>query len=118
MVRGATPGRDPAEMVLITLERGPDGREIELGQMVTATAVEASNLLRDAREIITNAFGGRMRRYENLLEIMLARGETRFRERLVELGYDGALGVRFSNPKIVDGGAELVVYGTGFRFKR
>lgn len=108
---------DPARIVLITLERGPDGREIELGEMVTATAVEASNLLRDARELITNAFGGRMRRYEKLLERVVEQGEARFREKLVEAGYDGALGVRFANPKIVDGGAEFVVYGTGFRFK-
>lgn len=108
--------KDPASMLLITLERGPEGRRIETGAMVTATAVEASNLLRDVRELITNALGGRMRRYEKLLERVLATGEERFRERLAAEGYDGALGVRLANPKIVDGGAELVIYGTGFRF--
>ena len=109
-------GREPAAMVLISLETPPADRKVRVGQMVTAPSVQASNIIRDAHELLINIFGGRMRRYEALLESTVERGLLRFREQLVAEGYDGALGVRFSHPKIVDGGAEIIVYGTGFNF--
>ena len=108
--------RDPAEIVLLSVETLPPGRRAELGELVTCPSVQASNIIRDAHELLINIFGGRMRRYEALLEATLERGLQRFRTHLVDLGYDGAVGVRFSHPKIVDGGAEIIVYGTGFRF--
>ena len=108
--------RDPSAVVLISLETPPPGRSVEIGALVTAQAVQASNILRDAHELLINIFGGRMKRYESLLEATVELGLSRFREQLVARGYDGALGVRFSHPKIVDGGAEIIVYGTGFRF--
>ena len=108
--------RGADQMVLLSIETPPPGRAVELGELVTAPSVQASNIIRDAHELLINIFGGRMRRYEMLLEGTLERGLTRFREALVEKGYHGAVGVRFSHPKIVDGGAEIIVYGTGFRF--
>ena len=104
------------KIVLLSLETPPPGRPIEIGELVTTASVQASNIIRDAHELLINIFGGRMRRYEGLLESTLERGIGRFREELVAQGYDGALGVRFSHPKIVDGGAEIIVYGTGFRY--
>lgn len=106
----------PSDIRLITLEAADLGRPIEIGEMVTVSVVQASNLIRDVRELITNALGGRMRRYEDLLDTAVARGLARFREELAAQGYDGALGVRFAHPDIVSGGAELVIYGTGFRY--
>ncbi len=44
------------------------GRAIEEGPMLFAVAVGAANILRDIREHITNTFGGRMTRYEELTE--------------------------------------------------
>ncbi|MEL7372394.1 MAG: heavy metal-binding domain-containing protein [Myxococcota bacterium] len=109
-------GKSPDKMVLISLETPPSNRSVEVGEMVTAATVQASNIIRDAHELLINIFGGRMRRYETLLEATVERGLERFRIELAQRGYDGALGVRFSHPKIVDGGAEIIVYGTGFRF--
>lgn len=107
---------NPSDIVLISLETPPPDRRVEVGELVTATAVQASNIVRDVRELIVNVFGGQMTRYEGLLDATLERGLARFRVVLAQRGYHGALGVRFSHPKLVDGGAEIIVYGTGFRF--
>lgn len=117
--------RDPSDIILITLETPSaawggdwdDDRPIEIGEMVAVSAVQASNLLKDVRELITNAFGGRMRRYERLLDHTMRMALARFRSELAAQGYDGAIGVRFAHPTVVQGGVELVVYGTGFRFR-
>lgn len=108
---------DAARPKLITLESWPDGPPIELGEMVSISVVEASNIVRDLREMITNTFGGRMRRYETLLETAKRRALEQFRDALAAQGYDGAFGVRFAHPALIDGAAELIVYGTGFRYR-
>lgn len=111
---------DPAAVALLSVESPLGGlvrgRPIELGEMVSASSVQASNIVRDVREMVTNALGGRMRRYEALLDLTMERVLERYRAKLAEQGYDGAVGVRFAHPTVADGGAELIVYGTGFRY--
>ncbi len=76
----------------------------------------AANLLRDAREAITNAIGGKMLRYERLLDRVTAQALDILKERAVEKGYDGIIAVRISNPFMIQGSAAITVYGTGFNF--
>ena len=113
----APPVRRPLGVRLLTIETPPADLDIEIGEMVSVSAVHASNLIRDVREMITNALGGRMRRYERLLDAAMTDALARFRAELTAKGYDGAIGVRFAHPMIVQGAAELVVYGTGFRYR-
>jgi uncharacterized protein YbjQ (UPF0145 family) len=91
-------------------------RPIREGELITVSAVGASNILRDLREIITNTFGGRMRRYENLVDAALERALAALAEKAKARGYDGVVAVRISHPAIVDGSAAIVAYGTGFNF--
>ena len=97
---------------LLTLER-IEG-EVRLGEVIHANAVSAANIVRDLREHITNTFGGRMSRYENLTDETIDRALSSLRDKAAEAGYDGVLGLRIVHPNIVDGGVEVVVYGTGF----
>lgn len=106
---------EPSAVRLFTADAPDVGHPIELGGMVSVAVVEASNIVRDVIEYIRNIFGGRMSRYEGLLDRVLARAEDRFKEALAEKGYDGAVAVRFAHPNVVSGGAELIVYGTGYR---
>lgn len=105
-------------ILLSSLETPPNGADVDIGEVVTVVSVQASNIVKDVRELITNALGGRMRRYEKLLEITVDGAMDRLREKLRAEGYDGALGVRIAHPTVVQGGAEIVVYGTGFRYRR
>ena len=112
-----TQGAAAHDIRLLTVEAPPPELDVEIGEMVAVSAVHASNLIRDVREMITNALGGRMRRYERLLDAAMTDGLSRFRAELAAQGYDGALGVRFAHPTIVQGAAELMIYGTGFRYR-
>ncbi len=102
-------------MTLYSVDR-LSGREVREGGLVTAYAVTAANLIKDMREKITNTFGGRMTRYEALVEETVERALERLGEKAREQGYDGCLAVRIGHPNLVDGGVEVVVYGTGFNF--
>lgn len=102
-------------MTLYTVDR-LSGREVREGGLVTAYAVTAANIIKDVREKITNTFGGRMTRYEALVEETVERALDRLAEKAREEGYDGCLAVRIGHPNLVEGGVEVVVYGTGFNF--
>ncbi len=92
------------------------GRRIEEGELVYANAVLAANLLRDIREAFTNAIGGKMRRYEGVLDRVTEQALGLLKEKATDKGYDGIVGLRIANPFMVQGSAAITVYGTGFRF--
>lgn len=91
-------------------------RKIEEGEIVWIAAVSAVNIIRDFREILTNTFGGRMYRYEKLVNTTMERALAALEEKAKAQGYDGCVAVRISHPRIADGACEIVVYGTGFHF--
>lgn len=102
-------------MRLLTTDLCNDG-PIRHGDMLVATAVSGANILRDFREAITNTFGGRMKRYETLLDATIERALATLSEKASNRGYDGVVGIKISHPVITDGSIEVVVCGTGFWF--
>lgn len=94
----------------------PSGRSIKEGELLWVSSVGATNVIRDLREMITNTLGGRMRRYEVLMDATLSRALADLEARAREKGYDGCVGVRISHPRIADGACEIFIYGTGFHF--
>ena len=103
-------------MRILTCEMVPD-RPVEIGGMLYACAVSGANILRDMREAVVNTIGGHMTRYETLLDATIARALEVLSERARQQGYDGVLGVRISHPMITSGAIEVVVAGTGFRYR-
>ena len=103
-------------MLLLTTEM-PD-RPVEHGEIVFAVAVSGANILRDMREAVINTIGGHMTKYEALLDQTIARALDVLSERARQQGYDGVLGIRISHPTITSGAIEVVVAGTGFRYRR
>lgn len=88
---------------------------IERGEIVYAVAVSGANILRDMREAIVNTIGGRMTKYEALLDKTIARALEELSERARAQGYDGVLCVRIAHPTITNGAIAVTVSGTGFR---
>jgi uncharacterized protein YbjQ (UPF0145 family) len=102
-------------MTLYTADRLAD-RKVKEGELLWVSAVSAANILRDIREMITNTFGGRMQRYERLMNVTLTRALEDLEAKAKAKGYDGCLAVRISHPRIADGACEIFVYGTAFNY--
>jgi uncharacterized protein YbjQ (UPF0145 family) len=102
-------------MRLVTTERIDDA-EIVTGEVVYAVAVSGANIVRDMREAIVNTIGGRMMRYEQLVDMTIARALDMLKSRAAEQGYDGVLAIRLTHPMITNGAVEVVATGTGFRY--
>ena len=93
-----------------------DETEVVTGEVVYAVAVSGANIVRDMREAIINTIGGQMTRYEQLVDMTIARALEVLKSRAAEQGYDGVLAVRLSHPVITNGAVEVVATGTGFRY--
>jgi uncharacterized protein YbjQ (UPF0145 family) len=102
-------------MALYTADRLSD-RKVREGEMLWVSAVSAANIFRDIREMITNTLGGRMRRYERLMNQTITRALADLEAQAQAKGYDGCLAVRISHPRIAEGACEILVYGTAFHF--
>jgi uncharacterized protein YbjQ (UPF0145 family) len=103
--------------VLISLDHIHDPN-IELGDLLTVVVVMAANVVRDIRENIRNLVGGRMTHYERLIDEAVTTALKELEAKAQAQDYDGVIGVKIVNLKVVDGGVEVVVYGNGFRYKR
>jgi uncharacterized protein YbjQ (UPF0145 family) len=102
-------------MALFTTDTLSD-RTVREGELIWVSAVSAANIFRDVREMITNTLGGRMRRYERLMNVTIERALADLEAKATAKGYDGCLAVRISHPRIAEGACEILVYGTAFHF--
>jgi uncharacterized protein YbjQ (UPF0145 family) len=102
-------------MALYTADKISD-RKIREGEMLWVSAVNAANIFRDIREMLTNTLGGRMKRYERLMNATIERALSELDGKAKAKGYDGCLAVRISHPRIAEGACEILVYGTAFHF--
>ncbi len=89
------------------------GLKVRPGGVVHAAAVSGANVLRDMREAITNTIGGKMVRYEKLLDETITRALEALAQNGRAAGYDAIVGLRISHPVITDGAIEILAIGTG-----
>lgn len=92
--------------------------KVEIGELLISSGVIAANVIKDLKEGIKNIFGGKMTAYENIIEAAVERAKEKLIQKAKEKGYEGLTGFRISNPSVVEGGAEVIVYANGFRFKK
>ena len=58
-----------------------------------------------------------MTKYEALLDKTIGHALDELAERARAQGYDGVVGIRISHPTITSGALEVVVAGTGFKYR-
>lgn len=100
--------------MLISLDNFQEKSEIKVGELFTVVVVKAANVASDIRENIRNLTGGRMKHYEKLIQSTVDEALQELQQKAKSKGYDGVIGVKISNPVVVEGGAEIIVYGNGF----
>ena len=110
--RGKGGTEEGARLAMVTTDTIA-GLDVRPGGIVHAAAVSGANVLRDMREAITNTIGGKMLRYEKLLDQTITRALDTLEDNARAQGYEAVVGVRISHPVITDGAIEIVAIGTG-----
>ena len=102
-------------MKLVSIETIP-GQEFEVLDVVKGTVVYSKNFGRDFMAAMKNLVGGELEDYTQLLSQARQIATKRMVDEAEELGADGVVNVRYASSSLMQGAAEITVYGTAFRF--
>lgn len=108
------PTAAPATLLVTT---GDAPRPHEVLGLVHGVSVQASNLIKDIKEMVRNWLGGGMTNYDGLIERAIAVAQDRMITRARALGADAVVNVRVTTADVVTGGAEVIFYGTAVRWR-
>ncbi|MEE0742254.1 MAG: YbjQ family protein [Emergencia sp.] len=103
-------------MKLINIDYIP-GQEFDLLGMVKGNVVQSKNLGKDIGAGFKTLVGGELKGYTEMLQEARQIATLRMVEEAEKLGADAVINVKFSSAAIMQGAAEVIVYGTAVKFK-
>ena len=105
-------------MILVTTER-VEGHEIKesLG-VVKGEVVQSKNFGRDFMAGMKTLVGGEIKGYTEMIREARQIATKRMVDEARELDADAVVGVRYGSSAVMQGAAEIIVYGTAVKFKK
>lgn len=99
-------------MMVVTSDTIPGKRIVKVLGMVRGNTIRARHIGRDIGALLRNLVGGEVREYTKLLAEAREQAIDRMVEEARELGGNAVVTARFSTAEMMQGAAELMVYGT------
>ena len=103
-------------MLLLTLNYVP-GKEIEALGIVKGTTVQTKNFGKDFMAGMKTLVGGELSAYTEMLNEARQIATKRMVDDAEALGADAVINVRYGSASMMQGAAEVVVYGTAVKIK-
>ena len=104
-------------MQITTTETVPDREIVDILGVARGNTVEARNAGRDITQGIRNVFGGELKAYSELLTKARDEAISRMERDAEEMGADAVVNVRLETSQIINGGSEVMAYGTAVRLR-
>lgn len=102
-------------MILTTVD-GIPGKEMELLGIVQGTTVQSVNVLKDFGSGFKSLVGGELKNYNEMMNNARSLAVDRMVKSAKNLDADAVIGVRYTTSSIMQGAAEILVYGTAVKF--
>lgn len=102
-------------MILSTTSEVPGFEVVQVLGLVRGNTVRARNIGRDFTAFARNLVGGEVKAYTQLLNEAREEALARLRQEAESLGADAVIGIRFGTSSIMQGAAEILVYGTAVK---
>ncbi len=103
-------------MLLLNIDYIPN-REIEALGLVKGTVVQAKHFGKDFMAGMKTLVGGEVEGYTELMNEARKVATKRMVDEAEALGADAVLNIRFASASLMQGAAEITVYGTAVRVK-
>lgn len=94
-----------------------EGKKLEMIGVVKGTTVRAKNLGTDIMGGLKNLVGGEISGYMDMLNESRAMATKRMVEEAERLGADAIVNIRYTSSSLMQGAAEILVYGTAVKIK-
>lgn len=108
----------PGEMPMSTTDDLPGYRIVDSLGLVRGNTIRARHVGTDIVAGIKTLFGGEISEYTKMMAESREQALDRMRAEAVEVGAHAIVGVRFTTSTVLQGAAEILVYGTAVRVER
>jgi uncharacterized protein YbjQ (UPF0145 family) len=99
-------------MILVTSDKIPDKRIIKNLGLVRGNTIRARHLGRDIMAMLRGIVGGEVKDYTKMIAESREQALDRMIAEAEKLGANGVVCIRFTTSTLMQGAAELLVYGT------
>ena len=103
-------------MTLVTTEY-ISGKETEMLGIVKGTTIQSVHIGKDIGSAFKTLVGGELQSYNEMLNKARALATERMVREAETLGADAIIAVRYASSSVMQGAAEVMVYGTAVRYK-
>ncbi len=92
------------------------GKELTMLGLVKGSTIQTKNVGRDITESFKNLVGGELQSYNKMMDEARALATKRMVQEAEGLGADAVVNIRYASSAIMQGAAEVIVYGTAVKF--
>ncbi|MGM9632193.1 MAG: YbjQ family protein [Eubacteriales bacterium] len=92
------------------------GKELETLSIVKGSTIQSKNIGRDITQSFKGLVGGELKAYNEMMNEARAIATKRMVEEAEALGADAVVNIRYASSAIMQGAAEVIVYGTAVKF--
>ena len=92
------------------------GKELETLALVKGSTIQSKHVGKDIVESFKTLVGGELRSYNEMMNEARAIATKRMVEEAEALGADAVVNIRYASSAIMQGAAEIIVYGTAVKF--
>lgn len=102
-------------MIIVTTESIP-GKQFEALGMVRGSTIQSKHIGSDIGQSLKTIVGGELKSYTDMMNKARDLATQRMAAEAQALGADAIVSVRYATSAIMQGAAEVMVYGTAVRF--
>jgi len=93
------------------------GKELETISIVKGSTIRAKHLGNDIMAGLKTIVGGELKSYQDMINEARAIATKRMVDEAETLQADAVINIRYATSNVMQGAAEVIVYGTAVRFK-
>ena len=92
------------------------GKEIETLGLVKGSTIQSKHLGKDIMQAFKTMVGGELKAYNEMMNEARALATKRMVEEAEAMNADAVVNVRYASSAVMQGAAEVIVYGTAVKF--
>ena len=92
------------------------GRELETLSLVKGSTIQSKHIGKDIAQAFKTLVGGELKSYNEMMNEARALATKRMVEEAESLGADAVVNIRYASSAVMQGAAEVIVYGTAVKF--
>ena len=92
------------------------GKELETLSLVKGSTIQSKHLGKDIAQAFKSMVGGELKAYNDMMNEARALATKRMVAEAEALGADAIVNIRYASAAVMQGAAEVIVYGTAVKF--